>query len=217
MKLGIFVTGTNTGIGKTIVSSLLVSSLKHHSIKTGYFKPIQTGIDCDTPTVSELTGIPLSKLPEPAYSFSEPIDPFRASRLQDKQVQLDYIEQKWKELDNRAWVVEGAGGLLVPLNSRHTTRDLICALELKILVVASTRLGTINHTLLTIEAARSWGISIAGIVLVGEEDASLATLLTDFSRVPVLTRVPFIANLSQERDFRRRTKTLPNEFVRGLI
>src|SRR4051812_17925032 len=130
-KRGVFVSGTDTGVGKTFVSSLLVAALKYSGTPVGYFKPVQTGSDLDTPTVSELSGVALSQFSQPTYQFSEPSAPYRASLKEGKQIQLDQIRQHWESLDNRSWVVEGAGGLLVPLNSKHTLRDLVQVLGLK--------------------------------------------------------------------------------------
>lgn len=196
MKLGIFVTGTGTKIGKTIVSSFLASSLRSFSIRTGYFKPIQMGTENDTMTVSNLTGISMSKLPHPTYSFPEMMAPSRAAAQRGIEIQLDKIVQDWIEFDHRAWIVEGHGGLLVPLNRKKTNRDLNRMLELKTLVVSSTSLGTINHTLLTVETAKNSGLTVAGIVLVGDDDTGLDSLLTDLSGVPVIARVPHFPDLS---------------------
>lgn len=196
MKLGLFVSGTDTGVGKTIVSSLMLSALKSLAVRTGYFKPIQTGTDLDTPRVAELTEIPLSKFPNPVYSLAMPAAPSRAASAEGIQIQLDLILKAWNELDDRAWVVEGAGGLLVPLNQKQTIRDLIQILGLRLLLVASTRLGTLNHTLLTIEAARTRGIEVRGIVLVGDEDPGLEKALSSWTEIPILTRIPQAADLS---------------------
>lgn len=209
MKLGIFVTGTNTEIGKTTVSALIFSALRAHSIRAGYFKPIQTGTDSDTETVAKLTGLysthatPLHPFPDPVYSFPDPKDPWRASQMQGlrtgPEIQIDRIVDRWNQLDHRAWIVEGAGGLLVPLNSRQTVRDLIKALELRVLVVASTQLGTINHTLLTLEAAQSVGLKVCGIVLVGQEDPGLQNVFASFTQVPVLTHVPALFGIDRKQ------------------
>jgi dethiobiotin synthase len=196
MKLGIFISGTDTGVGKTVVSSLLTSSLKSFGIRSGYFKPVQTGSDLDSQTVSQLTGIPVSNFPQPVYQFSLPQSPNRAAMAEGKQIHLKMIRDSWEKLDERSWVVEGAGGLLVPLNSHQTNRDLIMELGLRLLLVASTRLGTINHTLLTIEAAQRASIPVMGIVLTGEEDPGLEQVLFQHSRVPVITRVPRFLSLS---------------------
>ena len=108
-KSGIFISGTDTDIGKTVVSSLLVSSLNTHGICTGYFKPLQTGEESDTGRVSELSGIPEQRFAQPAYHFPQPLAGNRAARAAGKQIQLDFIVEHWRQLDERAWVVEGAG------------------------------------------------------------------------------------------------------------
>ncbi len=196
-KSGLFITGTDTGIGKTGVSSLLVSALRSFDLQPGYFKPIQTGSDLDTLTVSHLSGIPAFEWPKPVYQLSLPAAPYQAAQAENTQIELDRIVKVWKGLDHRNWVVEGAGGLLVPLNAKQTIRDLIQVLHLKLLIVSSTRLGTINHTLLTIEAAKKSNIEIVGIVLIGDENVGLTSILTEFSGgVPVLARIPFFENLS---------------------
>lgn len=196
MKLGIFVTGTDTDIGKTIVCSLLLASLKSHFIKTGYFKPIQTGLEQDTVKVAHLTGIELAKIPEPVYSFPEPVAPYRASQIHGQQIQLDHIQQQWEKLEEKAWVVEGVGGVMVPLNGKATVRDMILALGLKTVVVATTRLGTMNHTLLTVEAIRAVGVEVAGLILVGEQDPSLEAILSEFCSIPMIVRVPYFSLIS---------------------
>lgn len=190
MKKGIFVSGTDTGVGKTVVSSLILSSLKSFGNSSGYFKPIQTGSDLDTPSVAELTGSEVEEFPSPVYQLALPAAPYVAAMHERKQIQIDLVAQKWNALDSKYWVVEGAGGLLVPLSPRHTIRDLIQALNLRLLIVSSTRLGTMNHTLLTVEAAKASQIPIAGIVLVGEKDPYLRSVLEEHSSVSVITHVP---------------------------
>ena len=217
MKLGIFVTATDTGIGKTIVSSLLLSSLRSYSIRAGYFKPIQTGLELDTARVAELTGMPEDKFPAPAYSFPEPLAPSRAAQIHDQCIQIDSILEQWKGLDDRAWIVEGVGGLMVPLNPKNTVLDLVHAMGLKVLLVASTRLGTINHTLLTAHAAKAAGVSIAGIILVGEEDPGLDSLLVEFTGVPVLGRIPFLSELSPSQIQEKGSQYFPFVALRALF
>ncbi len=198
MKNGIFISGTDTGIGKTVVSTLLVSALKQQGYSYGYFKPIQTGTELDTPLLSELNTVPLTQFPSPAYYFPEPMAPSRAAALHGVEIDLGKIVQAWQDLDSRSWVVEGAGGLLVPINSHQTTRDLIRALGLRMLLVASTRLGTINHTLLTLEAAERAGVSVAGVVLVGDDDPELELALSQVTSVPILTRIPILSELTPD-------------------
>lgn len=196
MKTGIFITGTDTGVGKTFVSSVLLASLHSQRILSGYWKPIQTGLDWDTPTIARTTGISLSQFPPPTYTFPEPQAPFRAAQMAGQSISLDRVHQSWKELDSRFWIVEGAGGLLVPLTDIETTRDLVSQLKLELLIVARTQLGTINHTLLTIEAARHKNIPIAGIVLVGREDPGLSQILLQYGQIPVIAEIPWFENTS---------------------
>lgn len=194
-KRGIFITGTDTNIGKTLTSALLASALKQLKIKSpnqdfGYFKPIQTGTDLDTETVRTLAHLNDHEVQNPVYAFPEPISPNQAADLNGSQIHLDSIGDTWNDLDHRSWIIEGAGGLLVPLNSRETIRDLIAFLKLPCLIVASTRLGTLNHTLLTLEAARAKNIFVKGLVLVGEKKPELEETLAHFTRVKVLARIP---------------------------
>jgi dethiobiotin synthetase len=180
-----------------VVSSLLVSALRDtYGPKVGYFKPIQTGLDSDTHTVAELTRI--REFPEPAYFFAEPQAPYRAARNEGRQIELDTVVHYWNTLGAAHWVVEGAGGLLVPLSPKQTIRDLVKALNLNLLLVASTRLGTMNHTLLSVEAARSAGIQIAGLVLVGDRDPELVSILKEYTNISLIIEIPLFPSLSPE-------------------
>ncbi len=199
MKNGIFISGTDTGVGKTVVSALLVSAFQQRGFSAGYFKPIQTGTEEDTPALADLLSLPLNEFPEPAYRFPEPAAPYRAAELHGVEIDLERVSEVWKGLASRTWVVEGAGGLLVPLNKHQTTRDLIRKLGLRMLLVASTRLGTINHTLLSIEAAAKGGVDLAGIVLVGDEDPELEAALGKVTDTPILARIPHLPELSPSR------------------
>jgi dethiobiotin synthase len=198
MKSGVFVSGTDTGVGKTLVSSLILSALRKNKIQSGYFKPIQTGSDLDSPTVAARVGVHLEEFPRPIYQFQAPQAPSRAAQAEGKEIQLDSIVQGWQCLENQHWIVEGAGGLLVPLNSKQTIRDLVKALGLRLVLVSSTRLGTINHTLLSLEAAKSANIDVAGIVLVGDPDPGLEESLSDFSDTPILAGIPLFQSVSAE-------------------
>src|SRR5690242_16585587 len=115
MNQGIFVTGTDTGIGKTIVSSLLVSALKSSGRKCGYFKPIQTGSDHDFETLKKLANLTDEECPRPTYLYEEPAAPYLAANNLGESLQLDRVLKDWQALSSRFWVVEGVGGLLVPL------------------------------------------------------------------------------------------------------
>jgi dethiobiotin synthase len=199
-KAGIFITGTDTHVGKTVVSSLIVSALLQAEMPAGYFKPVQTGTDLDCETVRVLgeAGHAQTNLiiENPVYAFPEPISPNRAALKNQCDISIDSIRKRWDELPDRTWVVEGAGGLLVPLNSRQSIRDLIVALEIPMILVASTRLGTINHTLLSLECASRSRIKVLGMILVGDEDLGLADQFRGLADVPVLAEIPTLHQLS---------------------
>lgn len=197
---GVFVTGTDTGVGKTLVSALLLGAFRARGADASYFKPVQTGSDDDTETVARLSGA--RDLPRPAYEFSLPASPSRAALAAGRSLELSRIIERFRALPERFWIVEGAGGLLVPLSERGEkvlTKDLVKALGLPLLVVASTRLGTINHTLLTLECARRAGLEILGLVLNGEEDPGLEETLRAFDPAPVLARLPELGTVSAEQ------------------
>ncbi len=191
---GVFVTGTDTGVGKTLSSALLFSALRANGIPAGYFKAVQTGDDDDTRTIERLTGA--SGLPRPAYSFSLPAAPSRAARAEGRRVELATIRERFLALPEKFWIVEGAGGLLVPLNEREVIRDLVRELELPLVIVASTRLGTINHTLLTLESARRAGLEVLGLVLTGKSDPGLEETLAERDPARVLARIPELAQVT---------------------
>ena len=190
MKRGLFVTGTDTNVGKTFVSALLLSAIEQSGMKAGYFKPIQTGPDDDTHEALRLSGLPLDQAVSPAYRLAAPTAPFRAAAIENTVIETDRICRRWQELGPASWIIEGAGGLLVPIAIRTTIRELIGDLGVPVVLVASTRLGTINHTLLSLEAAHSHGLRVAGVILVGEPDPGLADTIRGFTSVPLLTEVP---------------------------
>ena len=184
---GVFVTGTDTGVGKTITSALLISALKKSGLPAKYFKPIQTGLDDDTETLKSLTE---SQCLETVYKFRDPISPNRAAALANVVIELQKIKSAIPSGGKDFFVVEGAGGLMVPLNKHENIRDLIKLLDLPLVIVASTRLGTINHTLLTLECARIKNISIKGVILVGPEDPGLKETIEGLGDIPILTEIP---------------------------
>ncbi len=198
MKRGLFVTGTDTGVGKTLVSALLVSALVRSGRRAGYFKPVQTGSESDRDEVRRLVPHDDVLFPEPAASFALPAAPFRAATAEGRSVDLAAIVRAWDALPDAAWVVEGAGGLLVPLTATETTRDFVRALGLPVLVVASTRLGTINATLLTLEALGRAGIPILGVVLNGEPDPGLREVIESFGATTVVAEIPKLPAITPE-------------------
>jgi malonyl-CoA O-methyltransferase len=202
-RRGVFVTGTDTGVGKTVVSALLLAALRAAGGAAGYFKPVQTGTEDDTGLVARLAGLDPGAPPRPVYALRVAAAPGRAAAAEDIVIDLGTVRAAWERLPGGRWIVEGAGGLLVPLTGAETTRDLVARLDLPLLVVASTRLGTINHTLLTLEAARAGGLAVAGLVLNGDPDPGLAQTLAGFDGAPVLAEIPRLDPVAPESVARR--------------
>ncbi len=224
MKRGLFITGTDTGIGKTLVSALLLSALQQtlNSGETeyGYFKPIQTGEDDDTREVLSLvSSSPPQRIQviDPIYRFKAPQAPYRAAALENTVIETQRICRRWSVIPDGTWVIEGAGGLLVPLSTRTTIRELIGDLGIPALVVASTRLGTINHTLLTLESAQRYGIRVAGVVLVGPSDPGLAETIQGFTSVPIFAEVPQLPQVDPRTIEVWARKLFPLEVIDALF
>jgi dethiobiotin synthetase len=164
---GLFVTATDTGVGKTTVGCALLSSWAKKGRRVAAMKPCETGGGDDAERLIGACGRPLDPSLVRPYAFSLPASPEAAAAADRVEyVYVDNIRRGYARLAAEADVVlvEGAGGLLVPLNPEQTMADLAAALELPILVVARPSLGTINHTLLTLEAARRRGLRVIGVV-----------------------------------------------------
>jgi dethiobiotin synthase len=193
---GVFVTGTDTGVGKTVVSAGLVRALRPAGV--GYWKPVQTGIeqDNDTEMVRYLAGCVEAEVWDHGVRLERPVSPHLAARLAGRTVTVDGVAADRPRDASRFWVVEGAGGVLVPLNDRELMVDLMAALALPIVIAARSGLGTINHTLLTVAALRARALPIAGIVLVGEPNPeNLAAIEARAGGVRVLAELPVLAPL----------------------
>ncbi|HXH02269.1 MAG TPA: dethiobiotin synthase [Candidatus Competibacteraceae bacterium] len=177
---GFFITGTDTGVGKTVVSALLARAWGAE-----YWKPVQTGpaADHDTPTVARLAGV---RCHAPVYALPEPLSPHEAARLAGVRIALEAIQPPVSE---RLLLVEGAGGVLVPLNEEHLMVDLMVRLGLPVIVVARSQLGTINHTLLSLAALRQAGCRIAGVVMNGPPNAANRRAIEHFGRVRVFAEL----------------------------
>jgi dethiobiotin synthase len=187
---GIFVTGTDTGIGKTIVSAALICALRGRE-KVCYWKPIQTGIeeDNDTETVRKLANCSDEEIFDKGFRLEKPLSPHLSARLANVEISVENVLDL-VEADERFWIVEGAGGVLVPLNERELMIDLIKALDLPVLIVARAGLGTINHTLLTLEALRARDLEIFGVIMNGARDEENRTAIEHFGNVRVLAQMP---------------------------
>jgi dethiobiotin synthetase len=187
-----FVTGIDTNIGKTVVSSILVEALN-----SDYWKPIQSGDlhYTDTDKVKELVNRKIILHPE-TYRLNNPLSPHASAKLDNISISLDSFQLP---KTNNNLIVEGAGGLLVPINEDGDyLSDLILKFEMEVILVSKNYLGSINHTLLSITYLKSKGISIKGIVIVGEKNESSESIITKNTEVNILHRVPMVENVTPE-------------------
>jgi dethiobiotin synthetase len=187
----LIVTGTDTGIGKTVVSAMLTLALDGY-----YWKPIQSGTlgGTDRQRVAALTGLPPSRLVEERYVLSEPLSPHRAAELDG--VNIDPAKLALPDGPQDRWlIVEGAGGVLVPLNRGTLQIALFSRWHAPVIVVARTALGTINHTLLTLEALTRRAIPVLGVIFVGDAMPDTERTIADMGAVNNLGRLPFLPAL----------------------
>ncbi len=203
---GLFVVGTDTGVGKTVVAAALIHHLRDSGVNAGAFKPVESGGREDSGFLREAAGgeDPI-ELVNP-YSFKTPISPHQAAEEEGREIRIGEILDAFDSLKKRHdyIVAEGAGGLLVPLRRDFLVGDLIVRLGLPVLVVARAAVGTINHTLLTVRQAQSLGLKVAGIVINNEKpmvvskSVSRPEDLTHYTDAPLLGRFPHLDNMSPD-------------------
>lgn len=201
MSRGIFVTGTDTGVGKTVVSAALMIRLRSLG-RVCYWKPIQTGIeqDDDTAEVASLAACVAGELLTDGIRLLRPLSPHLAARLSDTTIDLDPLVETFRRVPaSTHLVVEGAGGALVPINDREMMTDLMARLNLPVVIAARSGLGTINHTLLTLEALRRQRLNVAAVVMVGPPNADNRAAIEQYGGVPVAGEMPMFAPLNAEQ------------------
>lgn len=188
---GYFVTGTDTNVGKTVLSALLVAALD-----AVYWKPVQTGATqgTDRESVRTWAGASEERLLPERYIFDPAVSPHLAAREAGVRIDLDSFEFPDTHA-GRTWVVEGAGGVMVPLNERELMRDLMRRLGLPVVVAARTALGTINHTLLTLAALRDAHLDVRGVVLIGDENIENRRAIEQFGNIPVIGHIPLLESI----------------------
>ena len=175
MLKGIFITGTDTGVGKTYVATGIASALSSRGVDVGVMKPAETGcriragklVPSDALSLMKAANVHDALSNVNPYRFRNPLAPLVAAELEGKKIAEDKILSAWYTLSRRHefMIVEGAGGIMVPLTEKYLYRDLAVALGLPVLIVARPGLGTINHTLLTISVLQERDITISGIVV----------------------------------------------------
>ena len=190
---GFFVTGTDTDVGKTVVSAWLLAHLD-----ACYWKPVQAGAEpeTDSETVRRIANLAEDRILPEAYLLREPIAPHEAARRSG--IAIDMARLAPPPITNRLLVVEGAGGLLVPLNDEAYVIDLATVLHLPVILVARSTLGTINHTLLSLEALRRRGVPIAGVVVNGPETSHNRAAIEHYGQVRVIAEIPWLETVTLE-------------------
>jgi dethiobiotin synthetase len=191
-KRPIFVTGIGTGVGKTIVSAILVEKLQ-----ADYWKPIQSGDleQSDTIMVKSLVSNPVSRFHPEAYQLTQPYSPHKSAALDGIEIDPDKIILP--ETDNQL-IIEGAGGLMVPLNNDFLMIDLIKKLDAEVVLVSRNYLGSINHTLLSLEALYSRGITLKAIVFNGPVDEYSEQVICAKAKNTHIIHIPEIENINKE-------------------
>jgi dethiobiotin synthase len=193
---GLFVTGTDTSVGKTVVSAALMHRFGREALLR-YWKPIQTGIEenDDTAEVVRLGECQREDVVDAGVRLQRPLSPHLAARLGGITIELQPLVDV-AERSRHALIVEGAGGALVPVNDREFMTDLMSRLALPVLIVSRSTLGTINHTLLTIEALRRRSLSIAGVVMVGPPNAENREAIEQRGGAQVIAEMPLFQPLT---------------------
>jgi len=189
---GFFVTGTDTDVGKTLVSAWLLTHLDG-----SYWKPVQAGTEptTDSATVQRLAEVPVGRILPEAYLLPDAMAPHEAARRAG--VTLDMKKLELPPCDGPV-IVEGAGGVMVPITDNAYMIDLAAALDLSIVLVARSTLGTINHTLLSIEAIRRRGLPLAGVVITGPEMPHNRAAIERYGQIEVIAEIHWLDTINRD-------------------
>lgn len=192
MSLRFIVSGTDTGIGKTVFSAALTHALQAH-----YWKPVQSGLEeeTDSEVVERMGGVPRARILPEAYRLKMPASPHLSARFDNVTIEPELLLPP--ETDGPL-VIEGAGGLLVPLTDTLLFVDIFARWRIPLILCARTSLGTINHTLLSLEALRLRAIPVHGVVFIGDENRENQRIIADIGRVRSLGRLPRIPEMIAE-------------------
>jgi dethiobiotin synthetase len=194
MSKGFFITGTDTNVGKTVLAALLCAALPGR-----YWKPIQTGASegTDRERVNSWAGLDEDQALPESYVFDDPVSPHLAAQRAGRQIILEEIESPAASSESPL-IVEGAGGVMVPINSHQFMTDLMVHLSLPAILAARTTLGTINHTLLSMKCLRCAGIQIAGVVLIGPENRANREAIEHYGKIQVVGSLPMLETINRE-------------------
>ncbi len=187
-----FITGTDTEIGKTVASAWTMLHLK-----AKYWKPVQSGMEdeTDAEAIVSITECESDAVFPSTYELQEPLSPHEAAMRDGVTIELSAFNLP--ETDTPL-IVEGAGGLMVPLNEKHFMIDLIAHLDLPAILVCRSGLGTINHTLLSLEALRNRNLSVAGVIIVGPSEPHNRKAIEYYGKVPVLVEIPHLISVNRD-------------------
>jgi dethiobiotin synthetase len=231
---GFFVTGTDTGVGKTIVAAALIRAIALVGLSVCGMKPVETGcrkegdelVASDGIFLREVSGVGESMEMVSPFRYGLPVAPMVAAEKEGAEVDVEGILTRYGELSARydAMVVEGVGGLLVPLRKDYFVSDLASDLRLPLIIVSSPFLGTINHTLLTVRLAVELGLDVAGIVMnyYRSPEGSLAEetnpqVIKRLSPVPLVGVMPYLEDLSPEALEAAVTGHLDMDIITGRL
>jgi len=228
MGRALLVTGTDTGVGKTVVTGGLALGFRRMEMKPGVFKPVESGVRGEPLDGSFLkkcsgTSQPLDRVVP--YTLEEALAPAVAAERAGVEIDLGFLEKglkQWVE-DHPVTLVEGAGGLLVPIVGTFTYADLARCWDLPLLIVARPSLGTINHTLLTVRLARAVGLKVLGVVISGyPKDPGVAErtnpeIIERMAHVSILALVPHVPGVSTERGDLGELEAYPWEELAGEV
>ena len=187
-----FITGIGTDVGKTVVSAILTEALE-----ADYWKPVQAGDldNSDTIKVQHLISNSKTVFHQEAYQLTEPMSPHAAAKIDELEIDLDKIQIP--ETKN-SLIVEGAGGLMVPLNDNHLIIDLIKKLDIEVVLVSQNYLGSINHTILSFESLKVRKLKVAGIIFNGETNEATEQYILNYTGVPCFGRIQKHQTINKE-------------------
>ncbi|MGD0785543.1 MAG: dethiobiotin synthase [Sedimentisphaerales bacterium] len=205
---GVFITGTDTGVGKTLIAGAIAKIFLQKGKKIGVFKPVATGckkiknslVSEDAQFLAQCANSKLAIDIINPVTFKTPASPFACEKAENKKVDLKKIADVYRQICKNSdfVIVEGIGGVKVPITDRCDVLDLARAFKLPVVIVARSKLGTINHTLLTIDAIRGAGLLLAGVVINGYDEKANdfagktnAQLIAKLGKVRILAVVPF--------------------------
>lgn len=191
-KQPLFITGIGTGIGKTITSAVVVEKLK-----ADYWKPIQSGDlnDSDTLKLQAMVSNPITVFHPETYRLTQPYSPHKSAAIDGITIKLNKFTLPQT---NNQLIIEGAGGLMVPLNNEHLIIDLIKYLGAKVILVSQNYLGSINHTLLSISLLKQYNIAIEGILFNGDSDKYSEDFILNYTCVKLLGHIPQLSSINNE-------------------